>query len=74
VAGGRFAGHRSARRKRVESSTADPFQAGSPDTAWAVDFRFGATENDRPVRPASIVDDHTGERLSGAIHHRRFAR
>jgi transposase InsO family protein len=55
------------RRKRVGSSTAEPIQASSPDTVWAVDFQFDATENGRPVKIASIVDEHTRECLGGLV-------
>ncbi len=55
------------RRKRVGGSTVEPIQASAPDTVWAVDFQFDATENGRPVKIASFVDEHTHECLGGLV-------
>jgi hypothetical protein len=55
------------RHKRVGSSTAEPIQASSPDTVWAVDSQYDASENGRPVKITSIVDEHTRECLGGLV-------
>jgi putative transposase len=54
------------RRKRLGVST-DPVTptATAPNVVWAVDFQFDATTDGRPVKIASIVDEHTRECLGG---------
>ena len=56
------------RRKRLGVSTA-PLQptADAPNRVWAVDFQFDATTDGRPVKIASIVDEHTRECLGGLV-------
>jgi putative transposase len=56
------------RRKRLGTSTA-PLQpvADAPNRVWAVDFQFDSTTDGRPVKIASIVDEHTRECLGGLV-------
>jgi putative transposase len=35
--------------------------ADAPNRVWAVDFQFDATTDGRPIKIASVVDEHTGE-------------
>jgi putative transposase len=55
------------RRKRLGASTANPAKADAPDQVWAVDFQFDATTDGRPIKIASIVDEHTRECLGGLV-------
>jgi len=56
------------RRKCLGSSTApDPAQADAPNRVWAVDFQFDSTTDGRPVKIASIIDEHTRECLGGLV-------
>ena len=51
-----------ARRKRLGTSTApDTPKADAPNKVWAVDFQFDSTTDGRPVKIASIIDEHTRE-------------
>ncbi len=34
---------------------------------WAVDFQFDSTTDGRPVKIASIIDEHTRECLGGLV-------
>ena len=34
---------------------------------WAVDFQFDATSDGRPIKIASIIDEHTRECLGGLV-------
>ena len=56
------------RRKRLGVSTA-PLQpvADAPNRVWAVDFQFDSTTDGRPVKIASIVDEHTRQCLGGLV-------
>jgi hypothetical protein len=56
------------RRKRIGTSTAanTPVTDG-PNRVWAVDFRFDATTDGRPIKIVSIVDEHTRECLGGLV-------
>ena len=57
-----------ARRKRVGSSTAPGTPgADAPNRVWAVDFQFDSTTDGRPVKIASIIDEHTRECLGGLV-------
>jgi len=57
-----------ARRKRVGSSTApDAPKADAPNRVWAVDFQFDSTTDGRPIKIASIIDEHTRECLGGLV-------
>jgi transposase len=57
-----------ARRKRVGSSTAPGTpRADAPNRVWAVDFQFDSTTDGRPVKIASIIDEHTRECLGGLV-------
>ncbi len=57
-----------ARRKRLGSSTApDALKADAPNRVWAVDFQFDSTTDGRPVKIASIIDEHTRECLGGLV-------
>ena len=50
------------RRKRRGSSTAPPtVTADAPKRVWAVDFQFDSTTDGRPIKIASIIDEHTRE-------------
>jgi putative transposase len=55
------------RRKRLGASTANPPKADAPNMVWAVDFQFDATTDGRPIKIASIVDEHTRECLGGLV-------
>jgi putative transposase len=56
------------RRKRTGTSTApDRPKADAPNKVWAVDFQFDATTDGRPIKIASIVDEHTRECLGGLV-------
>src|SRR3954452_13406322 len=56
------------RRKRLGVSTAPLLPvADAPNRVWAVDFQFDATTDGRPVKIASIVDEHTRECLGGLV-------
>ena len=56
------------RRKRTgTSTTANPPIADAPNKVWAVDFQFDATTDARPIKIASIVDEHTRECLGGLV-------
>jgi len=55
------------RRKRLGASTANPPKADAPNRVWAVDFQFDATTDGRPIKIASIVDEHTRECLGGLV-------
>ena len=55
------------RRKRVGASTVESIAADVPDTVWAVEFQFDATENGRSVKIASIIDEHTRECVGGLV-------
>jgi putative transposase len=55
------------RRKRVGASTVTTVTADSPNRVWALDFQFDATEDGRPVKIVSIVDEHTRECLGGLV-------
>jgi hypothetical protein len=56
------------RRKRLGVSTARlrPV-ADARNRVWAVDFQFDSTTDGRPVKIASIVDEHTRECLGGLV-------
>jgi transposase InsO family protein len=54
------------RRKRHGTTTATgAVNAGAPDRVWAVDFQFDVTTDGRPIKIASIIDEHTRECLGG---------
>lgn len=55
------------RRKRMGTSTATDATANAPNRVWAVDFQFDATQDGRPVKIVSIVDEHTRECLGGLV-------
>jgi putative transposase len=56
------------RRKRLGASTAPEMPtADAPNRVWAVDFQFDATSDGRPIKIASIVDEHTRECLGGLV-------
>ncbi|HET9891958.1 MAG TPA: IS3 family transposase, partial [Mycobacterium sp.] len=56
------------KRKRHGTSTAPPdVAADAPDRVWAVDFQFDVTTDGRPVKIASIIDEHTRECLGGMV-------
>jgi transposase InsO family protein len=55
------------RRKRLGASTANPPRADAPNQVWAVDFQFDATTDGRPVKIATVVDEHTRECLGGLV-------
>ncbi|RMI27803.1 IS3 family transposase, partial [Nocardia stercoris] len=55
------------RRKRLGTSTATTVTANAPNRVWAVDFQFDATDDGRPVKIVSIVDEHTRECLGGLV-------
>ncbi len=56
------------RRKRLGTSTTeDTPKADAPNRVWAVDFQFDSTTDGRPLKIASIVDEHTRECLGGLV-------
>ncbi|WP_083911739.1 IS3 family transposase, partial [Nocardia takedensis] len=55
------------RRKRLGDSTVTTLSADAPNRVWAVDFQFDATDDGRPVKIVSIVDEHTRECLGGLV-------
>jgi transposase InsO family protein len=56
------------RRKRLGACSApDTPTATAPNMVWPVDFQFDSTSNGRPVKIASIVDEHTRECLGGLV-------
>jgi transposase InsO family protein len=56
------------RRKRLGTSTTPNLPvADAPNTVWAVGFQFDATTDGRPIKIASIVDEHTRECLGGLV-------
>lgn len=56
------------RRKRLGASTAaDTAKADAPNKVWAVDFQFDSTTDGRPVKIASVIDEHTRECLGGLV-------
>jgi hypothetical protein len=56
------------RRKRLGTSTTEnPPKADAPNKVWAVDFQFDATTDGRPIKIASIVDEHTRECPGGLV-------
>jgi hypothetical protein len=56
------------RRKRLGVSIAPLTPAATaPNAVWAVDFQFDATTDGRPIKIASIVDEHTCECLGGLV-------
>lgn len=56
-----------ARRKRAGVSTIPDMAADAPDRVWAIDFQFDATTDGRPVKIATILDEHTREILGGQV-------
>ena len=56
------------RRKRLgTSTTVNTLVADAPNRLLAIDFQFDATTDGRPVKIASIVDEHTRECLGGLV-------
>ena len=56
------------RRKRLGASTTPNTPiADAPNKVWAVDFQFDATTDGRPIKIASIIDEHTRECLGGLV-------
>ncbi len=55
------------RRKRIGSSTTDAPKACAPNVVWAIDFQFDVDEAGRPIKIASIVDEHTRVCLGGLV-------
>ena len=56
------------RRKRHGTSTAADVPATeAPSRVWAVDFQFDSTTGRRPIKIASIIDEHTRECLGGLV-------
>jgi len=55
------------RRKRLGASTTTTMSADAPNRVWAVDFQFDATNDGRPIKIVSIVDEHTRECLGGLV-------
>jgi putative transposase len=53
--------------KRLGVSTVTAVAADAPNRVWAVDFQFDATNDGRPVKIVSIVDEHTRECLGGLV-------
>lgn len=51
------------RRERLGASTVTEVTVDAPNRVWAIDFQFDATDDGRPVKIVSIVDEHTRECL-----------
>jgi transposase InsO family protein len=61
------------RRKRLGAGTAaNSPKADAPNKVWAVDFQFDSTTDGRPIKIASIVDEHTRECLAGLVVERNI--
>lgn len=56
------------RRKRLGASTApDRPTADATNRVWAVDFKFDATTDGRPIKLVSVIDEHTRECLTNLV-------
>ncbi len=55
------------RRQQSLGTTTATAEANAPNRVWAVDFQFDATEDGRPLKIVSIVDQHTRECLGGLV-------
>lgn len=56
------------RRKRLGTTTTTTLPAAdAPNRVWAVDFQFDTTTDGRPVKIATVVDEHTRECLGGLV-------
>jgi putative transposase len=56
------------RHKRTGTTTTTNLPtAKAPNKVWAVDFQFDATTDGRPIKIASIIDEHTRECLGGLV-------
>lgn len=56
------------RRKRLGTSTTTLAPtADAPNRVWAVDFQFDSTTDGRPIKIATIIDEHTRECLGGLV-------
>ena len=55
------------RRKSLGTSTTASAPAEGPNSVWATDFQFDATNDGRPIKIVSIVDEHTRECLGGLV-------
>jgi transposase InsO family protein len=53
------------RRKRTGRSTTRALVADAPDVVWAIDFQFDRTTDDRPIKIANVIDEHTRQALGG---------
>lgn len=49
------------------ASTADAPKACAPNVVWAIDFQFDVDEAGKPIKIASIVDEHTRECIGGLM-------
>ncbi len=56
------------RRRRKRPGTIHPVpSADAPNRVWAADFQHYSTTDGRPIKIASIVDEHTRECLGGLV-------
>lgn len=46
-------------RKRAGVSSIPPIEADAPNVVWATDFQFDSTIDDKAIKMASMVDEHT---------------
>jgi hypothetical protein len=54
------------KRGRHPTATSNPSTADAPNVMW-VDFQLDAATEGRPIKIASIVDEHTRECLGGPV-------
>lgn len=50
-------------RKRAGVSSIPPIDADAPKVVWAIDFQFDSTIDGKPIKIASMIDEHTRESL-----------
>jgi putative transposase len=50
-------------RKRAGAATAPQVAADAPEVVWALDFQFDSTIDGKPIKIASMTDEHTRESL-----------
>ena len=46
-------------RKRAGMSSIPPVDADAPNVVWAIDFQFDSTVDNKAIKIASVIDEHT---------------
>jgi putative transposase len=46
-------------RKQAGVSSIPPVEPDAPNVVWATDFQFDSTVDDKAIKIASMVDEHT---------------